>query len=221
MANDGRTPENQNSAELAAYSKRIAHLRRILPVIAILLCVLLVLAANPDFARMAGNKTGNEAGEDGDNRLVIDRPVFAGRMADGRAYRLVALQGMQKDDGTMAFSAAQMRLAANDDKPSLFFTARNGLFTPHNGSQGASGSSGSAQLSGDVTITTGDGYQINAPKIDMNLADALWRAEAGVTMTGADSSLRADRLIADENSAVYRFENIRMRLSRQPTDVPQ
>ena len=220
MVDDGRTPENQNSAELAAYSKRIVRLRRILPVIAILLCVLLVLAANPDFPRMAGNKAGNKAGNetggDGDNRLLIDRPVFAGRLADGRAYRLVALRGMQKNDGTMAFSAAQMRLAANDENPSLFFTARNGLLTPHHGSGG-----GSAQLSGDVTITTGNGYRINAPIIDMNLADAQWRAEAGVTMTGADSSLRAESLFADENSAVYRFENIRMRLSRQPTDVPR
>ena len=117
MAEDGRTPDTKNAAELEAYSRRITRLRRILPVIAIFLLGLLVLAANPDFARKAGQNAPDSA----DHRLIIDHPVFDGRGRDGRAYRLTALQGMQKNDGTMAFSDAQMNIAANDQKPSIFF----------------------------------------------------------------------------------------------------
>ena len=92
MAEDGRTPHTKNAAELEAYSRRITRLRRILPVIAIFLLGLLVLAANPDFARKAGQNAPDSA----DHRLIIDHPVFDGRGRDGRAYRLTALQGAEK-----------------------------------------------------------------------------------------------------------------------------
>ena len=203
MAEDGRTPDAKNAAELEAYSRRITSLRRILPVIAIFLLGLLVLAANPDFAR----KAGQNAPDGADHRLIIDHPVFDGRGRDGRAYRLTALQGTQKNDGTMAFSDAQMNIAANDQKPSLSFTANEGIFRPPTAARGDT-----AELSGDVNVTTGDGYKILTPHIAINLADAIWHAKDGVRMKGQDSTLRATRLEADESKAIYRFQNIRMRL---------
>jgi hypothetical protein len=203
MAEDGRTPHTKNAAELEAYSRRVTRLRRILPVIAIFLLGLLVLAANPDFARKAGQNAPGGA----DHRLIIDHPVFDGRGRDGRAYRLTALQGTQKNDGTMAFSDAQMNIAANDQKPSLSFTANEGIFRPPTGAR-----SDTAELSGDVNVTTGDGYQSLTPHIAINLADAIWHAKDGVRMKGQDSTLRATRLDADENKAIYRFQNIRMQL---------
>ena len=54
MVEDGRIPHSKNAAELGAYSRRIARLRRILPVIAIFLLGLLVIAFKPDFVRKAG-----------------------------------------------------------------------------------------------------------------------------------------------------------------------
>ena len=44
-----------------------------------------------------------------DNRLLIDQPVFDGRLTDGRAYRFAALQGAQKNDGTMVFRSAAIK----------------------------------------------------------------------------------------------------------------
>ena len=167
MAEDGRTPHTKNAAELEAYSRRITRLRRILPVIAIFLLGLLVLAANPDFARKAGQNAPDSA----DHRLIIDHPIFDGR-GDGRAYRLTALQGMQKNDGTMAFSDAQMNIAANDQKP-VSFTANEGIFRP------PIARGDTAELSGDVNVTTYDGHDLT-PHIAINLADAIWHAKDGV-----------------------------------------
>ncbi|HAT08806.1 MAG TPA: hypothetical protein DCS39_06085 [Rhodobiaceae bacterium] len=204
MVEDGRIPYTKNVAELEAYSRRIARLRRILPVIAIFLVGLLLLAANPDFVP----KAGQDAPEGADNRLIIDHPVLNGRGPDGRAYRLTALQGTQKNDGTMAVRDAQMNIAGNDKKPSLSFTANEGIFRSPIDARGAK-----VELLGDVNVTTGDGYQFLTPHIAINLADAIWHAKGGVRMKGQDSTLRATRLMADENKAIYRFQNIRMRLS--------
>ena len=203
MVEDGRIPHTKNAVELGAYSRRIARLRRILPVIAIFLLGLLVLAANPDFVR----KASQDAHESADNRLIIDHPVLNGRGPDGRAYRLTALKGTQKNDGTMAVSDAQMNIAGNDQKPSLYFTANEGIFRSPIGELGDT-----VELSGDVNVTTGDGYQFLTPHIAINLADAIWYAKSGVRMKWHDSTLRATRLEADENKAIYRFQNIRMRL---------
>ena len=205
MADDGRDQQQQNRAQIEAYSQRITRLRRILPIIAFLLLGLLVLAANPDFSR---NGDKDDGGEGANNRLVIDRPQFNGRLPDGRAYRLTALQGVQKDNGDMTFSAAQMSVEAAQQKPSLFFTADEGFFQPQQPNQ-----TGTALLAGNVVAQTGDGYELLAPKIEMNLRDALWQAEGGITMNGAGSALNAARLEADENNAAYRFHNIRMQLT--------
>ncbi|MBL70627.1 MAG: hypothetical protein CML95_03655 [Rhodobiaceae bacterium] len=203
MVEDGRIPHTKNAAELGAYSRRIARLRRILPVIAIFLLGLLVIASNPDFVR----KASQDAPESGDDRLIIDHPVLDGRGPDGRAYRLTARRGTQKNDGTMAVSDALMNIAGNDQKPSLSFSANEGIFRSPIGARGDT-----VELLGDVNVTTGDGYQFLTPHIAINLADAIWYAKSGVRMNGQDSTLRATRLKADENKAIYRFQNIRMRI---------
>lgn len=203
MADDGRDKQTEKAAHIEAYSQRIIHLRRILPIIAVLLLGLLVLAANPDFTRPPNQR----AAEAGDARLVIDRPVFDGRLSDGRAYRLIAAQGVQKNNGDMAFAEAQMNIAPGSQSPGLSFTAGKGFFSPQR-----PGQDGTARLQGNVVAQTGDGYEIRAPKAEMNLRAGLWQAAGGITMTGADSTLRAARLAADENTGIYRFENIRMRL---------
>ena len=170
MADDGRDKQREEAAHIEAYSQRIIHLRRILPIIAVLLLGLLVLAANPDFSR---NSTHDATPDNEDNRLLIDQPVFDGRLTDGRAYRFSALQGAQKNDGTMAVSDALMNIAGNDQKPSISFSANEGIFRSPIGARGDT-----VELLGDVNVTTGDGYQFLTPHIAINLADAIWYAKA-------------------------------------------
>ena len=205
MADDGRDKQTEKAAHVEAYSQRIIHLRRILPVIAILLLGLLVLAANPDFSRNLSNESKPENGND---HLLIDRPVFDGRLTDGRAYRFAALQGAQKNDGTMVFRSAQLNVTADGAKPSIFFTADEGFFDPQQSGQNAV-----ARLTGNVVAKTGDGHELRAPKMEMRLNDSVWLAEKGVTMQGPSGTLRAAQLEADDKAAIYRFRKIQMRLN--------
>ena len=204
MADDGRDKQREEAAHIEAYSQRIIHLRRILPIIAVLLLGLLVLAANPDFSR---NSTHDGTPDNEDNRLLIDQPVFDGRLTDGRAYRFSALQGAQKNDGTMVFRSAQLNVAANGAKPSIFFTANEGFFDPQQ-----NGKNAVARLAGNVVAKTSDGHELRAPKMEMRLNDAVWLAEKGLTLQGPSGTLRAAQLEADDKAAIYRFRNIQMRL---------
>ena len=204
MADDGRDKQREEAAHIEAYSQRIIHLRRILPIIAVLLLGLLVLAANPDFSR---NSTHDTTPDNEDNRLLIDQPVFDGRLTDGRAYRFSALQGAQKNDGTMVFRSAQLNVAANGAKPSIFFTANEGFFDPQQ-----NGKNALARLAGNVVAKTSDGHELRAPKMEMRLNDAVWLAEKGLTMQGPSGTLRAAQLEADDKAAIYHFRNIQMRL---------
>lgn len=204
MADDGRDKQREEAAHIEAYSQRITRLRRILPIIAVLLLGLLVLAANPDFSR----KSNHDATPDNeDSRLLIDQPVFDGRLTDGRAYRFSALQGAQKNDGTMVFRSAQLNVAANGAKPSIFFTANEGFFDPQQ-----NGKNAVARLAGNVVAKTSDGHELRAPKMEMRLNDAVWLAEKGLTMQGPSGTLRAAQLEADDKAAIYHFRNIQMRL---------
>ena len=204
MADDGRDKQTEKAAHVEAYSQRIIHLRRILPVIAILLLGLLVLAAIPDFSRNVNN---DATPDNEDNHLLIDQPVFDGRLTDGRAYRFAALQGAQKNDGTMVFRSAQLNVAANGAKPSIFFTANEGFFDPQQ-----NGKNAVARLAGNVVAKTSDGHELRAPKMEMRLNDAVWLAEKGLTMQGPSGTLRAAQLEADDKAAIYHFRNIQMRL---------
>ena len=204
MADDGRDKQREEAAHIEAYSQRIIHLRRILPIIAVLLLGLLVLAANPDFSR---NSTHDATPDNEDNRLLIDQPVFDGRLTDGRAYRFSALQGAQKNDGTMVFRSARLNVAANGAKPSIFFTANEGFFDPQQ-----NGKNAVARLAGNVVAKTSDGHELRAPKMEMRLNDAVWLAEKGLTMQGPSGTLRAAQLEADDKAAIYHFRNIQMRL---------
>ena len=48
--------------------------------------------------------------------------------------------------------------------------------------------------------------------MEMRLNNAVWLAEKGITMRGPSGTLRAARLEADDNQAIYRFRNMQMRL---------
>ena len=205
MADDGRDKQTEKAAHIEAYSQRIIHLRRILPIIAVLLLGLLVLAANPDFS---GNLSNESKPENRNDHLLIDRPVFDGRLTDGRPYRLAALQWAQKNDGTMVFRGAELNVTANGAKPSIFFTANEGSFDPRQSEQKAV-----ARLTGNVVAKTSDGHELRAPKMEMRLSDSVWLAEKGVTMQGPSGTLRAAQLEVDDTAAIYRFRKIQMRLN--------
>ncbi|HCL49025.1 MAG TPA: hypothetical protein DHW86_05860, partial [Rhodobiaceae bacterium] len=205
MAEQPQTDKNTGASDashIAAYSKRILTLRRLLPLAACLLLLLLVLAANPDFVR-APVVDGLLTGDDND-RLVIDRPVFEGRLPDGRRYQLAAVQGGQKTNGNVGLSAARLTIEAAPGRPAILFTADKGFYRVTE--------DGTASLSGNVVVETGDGRYISAPRLDMNIDTASWQAPDGATMRAPSGDMTTQQLSVDETSGLYRFRDIKMRL---------
>jgi len=200
----------QNSPDhTAAYSQRITRLRRLLPLIALLLFGLLVLASNPDFTRQTGGE-----GVASSDRLVINRPVFAGRLNDGRPYLLKAEQGRQQTNGDVALRAADLTLDATAIKPSLSFVADQGFYKSPTGPE-----AGAASLSGNVVVKTGDGNVVRTQQLDMDVTNGNWQAPEGAGMDGPSGALTAKRMAADETLGVYHFENVTMRLQRQTAEA--
>lgn len=199
-----------NAAHIAAYSQRILTLRRVLPIAAFLLLMLLVLAANPDLARAP---QPNKLTSDDNDRLVIDRPVFQGRLPDGRRYELAALQGGQKINGDVSLSAARLAVAASQAHPSLSFSADKGLYRL--------GDDGMASLSGNVVVQTGDGRRISTAHLDMDMERASWQAPKGATMRAPSGDVTAQLIEADEAQGLYRFHTVKMRLHARAKDAPQ
>lgn len=207
--NDKAAPDAAEAAEAAeavsAYSKRIQKLRKALPLAALALLLILLLAANPDFIRTP-QKTALAPDENA--RLLIDSPVFEGRLADGRRYRLQALQGGQQNNGDMKLTATQFDIEAGAGQTGISFKADAGLYrvTQDN----------AMRLSGNIKIVTGDGHELYTPRLELDIAASSWLAAQGVTMTGPSGDVTASRLAADEARGVYVLENIKMRLLRGP-----
>jgi lipopolysaccharide transport protein LptA len=199
-----------NAAHIAAYSQRILTLRRVLPIAAFLLLMLLVLAANPDLARAP---QPNKLTSDDNDRLVIDRPVFQGRLPDGRRYELAALQGGQKINGDVSLSAARLAVAASQAHPSLSFSADKGLYRLSD--------DGMASLSGNVVVQTGDGRRISTAHLDMDMERASWQAPKGATMRAPSGDVTAQLIEADEAQGLYRSHKVKMRLHRRAKGAPQ
>lgn len=197
-----KKPGASDAADIAAYSQRILTLRRVLPIAAFLLLLLLVLAANPDFSRAPDLDALSNS--DAHDRLVIDRPIFEGRMRDGRRYQLTAMQGAQKTNGDIGLSAARLEVDASQAQPALSFTADTGLYRTNDG--------GMAGLRGNVVVASGDGRRISAPRLEMDIATASWQAPEGATMRAPSGDVTAQHLKADEARGLYRFQNIKMRL---------
>lgn len=216
MADDKPHQDQMTQADaLAAHSQRIRRLRRFLPLIAVALVGLLVLATNFDLFRTPQNSGFGSSGLDV-NRLVIDRPIFDGRLPDGRFYRFQAAQGRQQDNGDVVLSMARLAVNANDDKPSLAFAADEAVYeNPTNVTDATANVSFNASLSGNVTVNLGDGHELDSPQLALAVDKAIWQAADGIEMRGPTGRLTAAQLTADEVSGVYRFQNIRMRLTRR------
>jgi hypothetical protein len=191
------------SEAVSAYSKRIQKLRKALPLAALLLLLILLFAANPDFMRTPPNAALTP---DKDARLLIDSPVFEGRLDDGRRYRLQALQGGQQNNGDMKLTATQFDIEAGAGQTGISFMADAGLYRATQDN--------TMRLSGNIKIATGDGHELYTPRLEVDIAAASWLAAQGVTMTGPSGKLTATRLAADEASGLYVLENIKMRLTR-------
>jgi hypothetical protein len=188
--------DHNPNADLRHYSQRIKYLRKILPLLAAGLLLLLALAANPDLRRALAPPP-----QDND-RLRIDRPVFSGRLADLRPYHLTATQGRQKADGMIALQAPDLLIDADKADGRLQLTAANADYRTD---------TGFAFLRGDVRMQDAPGNIVSGDIMQADLNRGTITASA-VTMNGPSGRLKATSMRADTKTRHYRFAEAVMRL---------
>lgn len=202
--------KQQPSADIGFYSKRIRLLRKILPVIALFLLLALVLAANPDLrsALMTGD---NSSGSDTD-RLVIDRPQFEGRLADGRRFQMTALTGRQKTDGDIAMQNADILIDGDNPNGRMQLNAAHANYRPGAASARLYGAQQNSQTA-DTLVTARDALDnvLTGTEMAADLDAGVLNANK-VTMTGAAGRIDAAQVTAFTKTKHYRFSEAVMRL---------
>lgn len=189
---DDRSP----NADLRHYSKRIKLLRKILPLMAVALLLILGLAANPEWRR-ALSPPENQA-----DRLRIDRPVFSGRLTDLRPFRLTATEGRQKADGVIAMQVPDLVIDADNPQGRLALTALRADYRA---------AAGEAFLSGQVQLRDAGGTVVRSEQMRADMNSGIVTASA-VSMRGPAGRVRALAMRADTKIRHYRFADAVMRL---------
>ena len=177
-------------------SKRIAVLRRLLPALAALGFVALIVGANDDW-RQSFSRNAEELLIGG---LSIDAPVFAGRLSDGRAYRLQAETGRQTDDGGIALIKPELDIGGTQT-----LTADAGT---------ADKSRSRMQLAGNVRVSDAGGNLLATEQMFFAAEDGRLQAPQRIVMTGPAGRLQAAKLEADTKAGTYRFDTVTLRLER-------
>ncbi len=180
------------------YSNRVALLRKLLLGLAALGVLALIVGANPTLRDGVANKIQQNFARNGLLAgLMIEEPIFEGRLPNGQNYQLSAQRG-QHDDGTIALEKLTLNIAPLATHNGLDLRADSGTITT--GSQ-------TAELHGAVRGTDSRGNQFSTDRLQMNIAQGKWLAPHEITMSGATGRLHATRLEADTNSGAYVFDN--------------
>ena len=187
------------------HTKRVALLRRLLPVLAGLALIALIIGANRDLGTLFSgqNNLGLAA------NLAIRAPQFEGQLSNGQRFHLSAKTGAQKDDGVVSLSDLRLAIAAPDtvsqNGAALKAQADSGRFSTLNNQ---------AQFSGDVILHDGHGNRLNTQMLTIDMQQGLLSAPQSIIFEGPGGRLQAHSLSGDIKGGVYEFQNITMRLMR-------
>ena len=188
--------DNSQQQDLGFYSRRIRLLRRLLPLLALALLLILGFAANPDLRRAFTADTPDS------DRLVIAAPEFLGRLADGRPYKMTAFEGRQKADGHVILQKADILIDA--DNPDGPISLKAALADYH-------ALEALTKLSGAVSMRDAQGNILTGTQMLADLDKGILTASA-VTMRGAAGIVTARHMKADTDTRHYRFTKAVMRL---------
>ncbi len=188
--------DKRQQQDLGFYSRRIWLLRRLLPLLALALLAILAFAANPDLRRAFSDETAES------DRLVIAAPEFLGRLADGRPYRMTALEGRQTTDGNVILQKADILIDTDNPAGRISLNADSADYQALDAM---------AALSGNVRMRDAQNNILTGAAMLAGLDNGILTASA-VTMRGAAGIVTADEMHADTDKRHYRFTKAVMRL---------
>lgn len=192
----------RRAAEVRSYSRAVRWMKIVLPLGALALIAAVFLLGRDRGAVIDLESAGNAAALSAGMRL--ENPRFAGVTEDGAPFVVTAVSalpdGAVPDRIDLDRPAGELRL---EDGLTLNVTSEKGEMFRRDER---------LRLTGDVVLTTSDGYRLLTQRVDIDLATRSADAPGTVEATGPRGSIRADRVrVEDGENAVLRFDgNVRV-----------
>lgn len=187
------------------HTKRVALLRRLLPILAGLGLVALIIGANRDLWGLFSGQSNLGLAAN----LAIRAPQFEGQLSNGQRFHLSAKAGAQKEDGVVSLNDLRMAIAAPDNASQkatqIQAQANSGHFSTI---------TNQAEFSGQVILQDGHGNRLDTQTLQIDMAQGVLSAPQSLIFEGPSGRLQAQSLSADMQRGIYEFNNVTMRLLR-------
>lgn len=197
-------------ARARAHSRLVRFLRRALPLGALMLFGVFMLASFNLFTRESAEVDISglqiSAGE-----VAMENPRVQGTSSSGQGYDIVAVRAFQSlaDPQTVRFEQVKGKIT-DSDGATTEVAAREGLFR---------GSEESVTLTGNVVIARPNGDRMQADRVVVNLDSGTMQATGTVRMQTANGNMAADRMSVDESGDKVSFEGpVRMLMHYRAED---
>lgn len=188
-------PENPST-----HSKRVIILRRALVAAAALAALALVGLSNLD--RFTGpNALLDAIRASGPS---IDNPVYQGRTASGRAYRLTGESAATNDAEATILRLPVLAMAALADNPAVDIRADEARLSP----------SDEAVMQGAVVMAMSNGNRLSTEKLITDLTDQSVAIPAPLLIDGPQMHMTADKLSGNLDSQIYTLDNVSVTVKR-------
>lgn len=141
--------------------------------------------------------------------LVLDKPRFTGVLKDGRPFLITAERAERdlKDENLVRLTAPVLVRGYGQPNPSQA-TAKTGLYRE---------AEHTLLLTDDVKITSGEGYDFDAPRALIDMRTGAVSGNAGIAGSGPKGSTRANAYdVTDQGDRVVLKGRVRTRLEPRP-----
>lgn len=141
--------------------------------------------------------------------LVLDKPRFTGVLKDGRPFLITAERAERdlKDENLVRLTAPVLVRGYGQPNPSQA-TAKTGLYRE---------AEHTLLLTDDVKITSGEGYDFDAPRALIDMRTGAVSGDAGIAGSGPKGSTRANAYdVTDQGDRVVLKGRVRTRLEPRP-----
>ncbi|UAL08815.1 LPS export ABC transporter periplasmic protein LptC [Caulobacter segnis] len=194
------------SAAERARNRRRAPVRRLRLVLAVFaVAVGAVVVGQASWRSFASSKLQTQAAS---TPLLLSKPRFTGVLKDGRAFLITADNAERdaKDQNLVRLTTPVLVRGYGEPSPSQA-TAKTGLYRE---------AEHTLLLSGDVKITSAEGYDFDAPQALIDMRTGEVSGGAGIEGAGPKGTTRANSYnVTDKGDRVVLNGRVRTRLERQ------
>jgi lipopolysaccharide export system protein LptC len=141
--------------------------------------------------------------------LFLDKPRFTGVLKDGRPFLITADRAERdlKDENLVRLTAPVLVRGYGQPNPSQA-TAKTGLYRE---------AEHTLLLTDDVKITSGEGYDFDAPRALIDMRTGAVSGDAGIAGSGPKGSTRANAYdVTDQGDRVVLKGRVKTRLEPRP-----